>query len=317
MTRNMQALVRAEGQERMEVRSIPVGVPRAGQILVEIKVSAINEMDVQVRSGGWGRYVKKFLKYSPVVTGFEFAGIARSSGTRIKEGDRLIGYVHVLNGPRCHGEYAWIDENDVHAMPDGWTFDDGAALVLMGLTAVDILEQVRPLGKGERVAIIGAAGGVGAYTLQLAKHQGAHVTAICGEKNQPWIMEQGADDVRTSRGADMFRTGDAFDLIVDVPCTSSFGRAASFLAPGGTYVNTNPLADLPGYVRALFSSRKAGYLMMLSTNPKKLARFVELVEAGAMRPLVDSKFALTDANAAFDRYAAPGKQGRILLEVAP
>lgn len=316
MTRTMRALVRSAGADRMDMETIAIPDSLPGHILVEIKSSAINEMDVQVRAGGWARYVKKFLARSPVISGFEFSGVARTDGVRIKQGDRLIGYVHVLNGPRCHGEYAWIAENDVQRMPDRWSFDDGAALVLMGLTAVDILEKVRPVKRGDRVAIIGAAGGVGAYTLQMAKYMGAHVTAICAEQNRDWIAELGADDVRISRSASVFRPGDNFDLIVDVPCKHSFAGTLPFLAPGGTYVNTNPLADLWGYVRALFSSRRAGYLMMLSTTPEKLSRFIQLVENGAMRPVIDSKFTLSDADRAFDRYEQTGKQGRVVLTIA-
>jgi NADPH:quinone reductase len=316
MTDAMRALVRAADAERMHVWEIPVGQPRDGQILVEVKVSAVNEMDVQVRSGGWDRYVKKYLKQSSVVTGFEFSGVARSSGKRIKEGERIIGYVHVLNGPRCHSEFVWVDENDVHVMPDSWSFDDGAALTVMGLTATEIIEDICPLTAKSRVAIIGAAGGVGAYTLQLAKFRGGHVTAVCSQKSYAWASELGADEMRASRNENMFKPTDAFDLIVDTPCTLSFTKAAPFLAPGGVYVNTNPLADLGGYIHAFFSSRKAGYLMMLSTKPEKMRRFIDLVELGAMKPVIDSKFDLAEADKAFDRFATSGKQGRVLLQIS-
>ncbi len=316
MKKEMRALVRSSEAEKMSLTNIEVPEAQSGQVLVEMKVSAVNEMDVQVRSGGWARYVKKFLVRSAVVTGFEFSGIARSDGKRIKSGDRIMGYVHVLKGPRCHAEFAWIDENDICAIPSHWSFNDAAALVLMGLTAVDILEMVKPMKQEGRIAIIGAAGGVGAYTLQLAKYQGFHVTAICSEKSAEWVKDLGADTVRPYNNQQKYKGGDAFDLIVDVPCKSSFSEARPFLKSGGMYVNTNPLNDLWGYALAAFSSRKAGYLMMLSTTPTKLMRLIELVELGAMRPIIDSSYSLSKADDAFDRYAKPGKQGRILLEIS-
>ena len=128
----------------MAVRDIPVPAPAQGQLLVEVQAAAVNEMDVQVRAGEWARYVKKFLTQGPVVSGFEFAGIARSNGHRVRAGDRVIGYVHVLNGPRTHAEYVCVDENDVGVIPATISFDQAAALVAMGLTAIEILDSCAP-----------------------------------------------------------------------------------------------------------------------------------------------------------------------------
>ena len=191
MNEAMRALVRSADTGKMVVVEIPVPTPAQGQVLVEVNVSAVNEMDVQVRAGGWARYVKKFLKQGPVVSGFEFAGIARSDGHRIRAGDRVIGNVHVLYGPRTHAEYVCVDENDVGVIPATIPFDHAAALVAMGLTAIEILERLKPLVQGQRVLIIGAAGGVGIYSLQLAKHQGAHVTAVCSLTNAEWVRTMG------------------------------------------------------------------------------------------------------------------------------
>ena len=118
----------------MTVASAPIPVPRPGQVLIEVKVAAVNEMDVQVRAGGWKGQVRTFQRTGPVLTGFEFVGIARSDGVRIRRGQRVVGYVHVLNGPRCHAEFVCVAENDSAALPDGlddagWILSQGAALV--------------------------------------------------------------------------------------------------------------------------------------------------------------------------------------------
>lgn len=316
MSKTIRALIQSAHPGRMAVAETPAPIPGRGQILIDVKVSAINEMDVQVRAGLWAKNVKAFLKRGPVVTGFEFAGVARSDGERIKAGDRVIGYVNVLSGPRTHADQVCVDESDIEAIPESWSLDGAAALVVMGLTAIEILERLKPLSRGKRVLIIGAAGGVGVYTLQLAKHQGAHVTAVCSERNAAWVKSMGANAVRAYETEPNFKTGDLFDLVVDVPCKASFAASAPFLARGGMYVATNPLADLGGYVRAAFSSRRAGYLMMLTTTPAKLRRLIELADLGALRATIDSRFPMAQADQAFDRFATPGKQGRVLLEIA-
>ena len=300
---------------RTSVVEAPVPTPGRGQILVEIKVSAVNEMDVQVRSGGWAGQVKRFRRVGPVLTGFEFAGVARSDGARIRSGQRIIGYSHVLNGPRTHAEFACIDERDLQVIPDDLSDEDAAALVVMGLTAIEVLERIRRLKAGERCLVIGAAGGVGAYAVQLAASQGAKITAIASAANADWVREQGADEVRAYEDEPRFRAADRFNLVIDAPAKSSFAEAAPYLARGGTYVTTNPTADLGGFVRAALSGKRAGWLMMLRTDPAKLSRLVELWRAGEMRPAIDSVYALSDADAAFDRFAARGKRGRVLLKL--
>lgn len=302
---------------RMEVRELPPPDPRPGQVVVEVKVSAVNEMDVQVRGGGWTRQVRAFRKAGPVLTGFEFAGVVRSDGRRVRAGDRVLGYVHVLNGPRTHAQLICVDENDLGPMPEGLSDEDGAALVVMGLTASEILERLKPLGAGRTCLVVGAAGGVGAYSVQLAAHQGARVTAVCSEANADWVRAQGAAEVRAYETEPALKPGDRFDLVVDAPAKLSFGAAAPFLARDGMYVTTNPTADPAGFVRAAFSPKSAGWLMMLTTSPAKLRRLTELWAEGALRPVIDSVHDLTGADAAFDRFAARGKQGRVLLRVSP
>jgi NADPH:quinone reductase-like Zn-dependent oxidoreductase len=292
----------------------PVPKPGPGQVLVEMKVCAVNEMDVQVRGGGWASQVRRFRKAGPVLTGFEFAGVARTDGARIRAGQRLIGYSPVLDGPRTHAQFAAIDERDLLAIPDDLSDEDAAALVVMGLTAIEVLEGIAPLAAGDKALVIGAAGGVGAYGVQLAASQGAQVTAVCSAANADFVRRQGAVEVRTYEAA-AYRQGDAFDLVLDTPARSSFGEAARYMARGGTYVSTNPTADPGGFLRAALSSKRAGWLMLLRADPARLERLIALWRAGTLRPVIDSVHDLSDANAAFDRFATRGKQGRVLIRI--
>ena len=174
----MRALATDVAAARTRAVEAPVPVPAPGQILVEVRVSAVNEMDVQVRAGGWARQVSAFRKAGPVLTGFEFAGVARSDGARIAAGQRIIGYSPVLDGPRTHAQFAVIDERHAEPIPDDLSDEDAAALVVMGLTAIEVLERIRPLQPDQRTLVIGAAGGVGIYSVQLAASQGAVVSAV-------------------------------------------------------------------------------------------------------------------------------------------
>lgn len=301
---------------RISLVDAPMPVPRSGQILVEVRVSAVNEMDVQVRSGGWPRQVRRFRRTGPVLTGFEFSGVARSSGARVRSGERVMGYVHVLNGPRVHAQFVCVNENDLATMPNDLDDEAGAALVVMGLTAIEVLERLKPLQPGASCLVIGAAGGVGVYVTQLATSRGVAVTAVCSHANTAWIREQGAAEVRPREMMDTYSPTDSFDLIFDTPAVSSFAEAAASLSRGGMYVTANPTADIAGFARAAFSARRAGYLMMLATTPTKLGRLMSLWAEGALRPAIDSVHAMDDADLAFDRFATRGKRGRVLLRMS-
>lgn len=311
----MRALAVNPAQQASSVVEAPVPTPKAGQILVEIAVTGVNEMDAQVRKGGWAGQVKRFRKDGPVLSGFEFAGVARSSGRRIREGQRVMGYSPVLDGPRCHAQFAAAPEAGMIAIPDSLTDEAAAALCVMGLTAVEVLERICPVTSGQKVLVIGAAGGFGAYAVQLAAHRGAEVTAVASAANAAWALGQGAARVRPYETGSAFLAGDAFDLVIDAPAKAGFAEAEPFLAKRGMYVSNNPTADVAGFARAALSPRRAGYLMMLKTDARRLGRLVALAEAGALRPVIDSAFPLGEADAAFDRFETRGKQGRVLLRV--
>ncbi|HEY0647994.1 zinc-binding dehydrogenase, partial [Phenylobacterium sp.] len=244
-----------------------------------------------------------------------FAGRAANDGRRIRAGQRVVGYSPVLDGPRMHARFAVVPENAIVALPDDVGDEAAAALCVMGLTAIEVLERICPIGRGQRALVIGAAGGFGAYAVQLAAHRGAEVTAVASGANASFVLAQGAGDVRPYEAGPAFHAGDAFDLVIDAPATASFRAAAPYLARGGMYVSSNPMADVGGLVAAWFSSRRAGWLMMLRTDPARLARLIALAQDGALRPAVGSVFDLDQADAAFDRFATRGKQGRVLLRL--
>jgi NADPH:quinone reductase-like Zn-dependent oxidoreductase len=311
----MQALAVDTDRRASRIVETSVPTPKPGQILVSISVAGVNEMDAQVRRGGWRSQVKAFRKAGPVLTGFEFAGIARSDGRRIRAGQRVMGYSPVLDGPRVHAQMAAVPESGLIAIPDTLSDEAAAALCVMGLTAVEVLERICPVTAGQRVLVIGAAGGFGAYSVQLAATRGAEVTAVASGANGPFVLEQGAAHVRPHEAGPPFQTGDAFDLVIDAAGKASFAAAEPFLTRRGMYVSSHPTGDVAGFAQAALSSRRAGYLMMLKTDPKRLARLVALAETRALRPVIDSIHALNEADAALDRFETPGKQGRVLLRL--
>ena len=288
-----------------------------GQVLVDVAYSAVNDIDVAIRDGGYARQARRFRRRGPVVTGIELSGVVRTPGHRLQVGQRVIGYSHVMDGPRTHAEVVAMAERDLQVIPDSLSDEAAAALVTTGLTSIDVLERLRPVGRGDSVLVIGAAGGLGAAAVQLASSRGATVVAVASAAHENWLVAIGADEVRPSREGSWWRPGDAFDLVLDAPAVSGFAAAAPHLAPRGTYVTTNPQRDLAGFARARLSRRRAGFLLVLRSNPARMQRLVDLATEGTLIPVIDSVHDLAHADTAFTRFAARGRRGRVLLGFRP
>lgn len=300
----------------LEIVEAPMPSPSAGEVLVEVSYSAVNGMDVEVAEGGWTSYARRWRREGPTLTGIEFSGTACSDGARIRRGDRVIGYSHVLKGPRTHRRFVAMPERDLQTVPPSIDSASAAALVVGGLTAIAILENIRRLKPGEHCLIVGAAGGVGCCAVQLAAASGAQVTVTGSPGDTEWLKSLGAHHVRHGRGQDIWQHDEAFDLIVDTPALLTYAQAAPHLRPGGTFVSTHPEKDLIGMVRSWFSRRRFGWLMVLRSNPAALRRLLDLAEAGTLKPVIDSIHPLAGASAAFARVAGRGKRGRVLLRIA-
>jgi NADPH2:quinone reductase len=313
MSVTMRALTIENG--RLAVVKAPEPQAKPGELLVDVLFSAINSTDVQVRDGGWKHQAGGHRRRGPALTGIELGGVARMDGKRIRAGQRVIGYSHVLSGPRTHAEVVAMEERDLQVVPDELELEHAVALIVGGLAAIDVLERMRPLGAGERCLVAGAAGGVGAAAVQIARQQGAEVHAIASPEHASWLHTLGVTDVRDPTRDGWWRAGDAFDLVVDGPGLSRFAEAAPRLAPRGTYVSTNPQRDLFGFARAAFSSKRAGWLLLLRSNPTGLGRLLDLAVAGTLQPVIDSVYDLDEATAGFEHVAKRGKRGRVLLRV--
>jgi NADPH:quinone reductase-like Zn-dependent oxidoreductase len=165
------------------------------------------------------------------------------------------------------------------------------------LTALPFLRDVARLAAGQRVLINGASGSVGTAAVQLAKHLGAHVTAVCSTGNVQLVRDLGADEVIDYTTTDFTDAEAAYDVIFDTVGKSSFTLCCRALAPGGVYLTTIP--GLPILLQSLFTrvgTRRAAiaFTGLRSTKLKliDLAYLVDLAERGVIRPVVHERFTL-------------------------
>lgn len=321
--------------ELVQVRDIAVPAIGASDLLVRVRAASVNPLDVKMRSGS----LKVLLKYKfPLVLGNDLSGEVVEVGprvTRFKKGDSIYAR---LDKDRigAFAEFAVVRDSAAALKPTNVTFGEAASLPLVALTAWQALVEIGKLEPGQRVLIHAGSGGVGSVAIQLAHHLGATVFTTVGQRNVALVKRLGADvpiDYRSARFEDIARD---CDVVLDSAGGDTLVRSFECVKPGGVVVsigNTlsaafarswglNPILVLA--IRVI--SRKATaaarrhkarfeYLFMRADGAQ-LREITRLVEAGAIKPLVDKVFPLAQVRDAL-AYSESGRAtGKVVISVA-
>jgi NADPH:quinone reductase-like Zn-dependent oxidoreductase len=305
----------------LEFRDVDRPVAGDGQVLVKVLAAGVDP-------GVWHltrglpypvRLVTGLRKPKARVPGMDVAGLVEAIGpgvTRLAVGDEVFG--------TCAGafaEYAVGREDRLVAKPSTLTFEQAAAVPVSGCTALQALRDAGKVAAGQRVLVIGAGGGVGAYAVQLAKVFGAEVTGVCGSGKVELVRSLGADHVVDYTRED-FSGG--YDLILDTAGNRPLSRLRRALTPKGTLVivggegGGKVLQGLDRQLRALALSPFVGQRLctLVATEPAAdLEQLAELIDAGRIRPVIDRTFPLSAAADAI-RYLELGHtKGKSVLAV--
>ena len=307
--------------EVLQVREVPKPQPQADEVLVAIGATTVTSACGMMRRGdtvlsrlvlGLLRPRKRFR-----VLGTEFAGTVEAVGsrvTRFRPGDRVFGFTGFKVGG--YAEYVCLREMASLALaPRGLTHHEAATLVDGPTTALFFLER-GGVSPGERVAIIGASGSVGTAAVQLARHLGAEVTAVCSGANAELVRSLGAHHVIDYTKDAYWADGERFDVVFDTVGKSSFSTAKRALVRGGRYLRT--VGGLWVAVRSLLSRVFESRQLVFGMSVEKRAALEtvrELVAQGVLRPVVDRRYELS-AIADAHRYVETGrKRGNVVVVV--
>jgi NADPH:quinone reductase and related Zn-dependent oxidoreductases len=202
----------------LETADIPNPIPAKGQVVVEVYAASINPFDQTIREG----YLKdKISLQFPVTLGGDLAGVVTEVGEGVidlRKGDEIYGSAIVLNkGSGAFAEYASVNIANSGLKPKRITFEEAAALPLVGSSAVQALEEHIKLQSAQKILIHGGAGGIGSIAIQLAKALGAYVATTVGTDDIQFVKDLGADEVidyKTQKFEEILKEFDAvFDMV--------------------------------------------------------------------------------------------------------
>lgn len=308
--------------EVVKLMEVPEPVPKDTEILIKVYTATVNRTDSGFRSAEYfiSRFWSGLLRPKFPILGCEFAGIVEAIGPRVslfKIGDKVFGFNDKTFGG--HAEYLTIDEHEaVTTMPEGLSFDSAAAITEGGHYAlVDIrAAEVKP---GQRVMVYGATGAIGSAAVQLLKHFGANVTAVCNTKNIELVKMLGADTVIDYQTEDYKKTEFKFQFIFDAVGKSSFGQCKPLLTGKGVYISTELGKNGENILLALTTPLWGGkkLLFPLPTISKSDVVFLKgLVQNGEFKPVIDRVYKLDQIVEAYKYVASGQKTGNVLLRIA-
>jgi NADPH:quinone reductase-like Zn-dependent oxidoreductase len=309
--------------EVLRIEEVERPVPKDDEILIRVRASTVSQTDTHARRPDPFLWRVAFGLRRPRVRtlGVELAAEVVAVGSAVSEftvGEEVFGQPSHYFG--AHAEYVCVSERAaLVSKPAALSFDEAAAVCDGASQAIDSLRKAG-VGDGRRIVIYGASGSLGTAAVQLAKHFGAHVTAVCGTDHVELVRSLGADEVIDYREQDFTKNGQTYDAIIDAVGKYSFRRGRRALKPGGIYVATDGgrflLETLGFYVATRFVGSKRVTTAIGRRIKMDVQFFKELIEAGEFRPVVDRRYPMDQVVEAHRYVEGWHKAGAVVLTIA-
>jgi NADPH:quinone reductase-like Zn-dependent oxidoreductase len=327
-------LSRYSKTDALQQADVPVPVVLDNDVLVEIHAASVNLLDSKIKSGEF----KLLLPYKfPLILGHDVAGVVVKVGAnvrRFKVGDEVYARPADFR-VGTFAEFIAIHENDVARKPSNISMEEAASIPLVGLTAWQALVEKARLQKGQKVFIQAGSGGVGTFAIQLAKHFGATVATTASAVNADWLKGLGADVVVDYKTQDFETLLRDYDVVLNSQDTKTLHKSLSTLKAGGQLISISGPPDaqfaseaglpwfLKGVMRLLsYKIRKEAKqhdvdyaFLFIKAQGKQLEKITELIESGAIRPVVDKVFPFDQTNQALAYVESGRAKGKVVIKI--
>ena len=306
------------------------GEPEAVLGLQDVAKPVVNDSEVLVRVHAASVHVGDWMLVTGVpyiarpaygmpkpksrVPGTDIAGTVEAVGkdvTELRPDDEVIGW--------CAGafaEYACAAQDHFVLKPANLTFEQAAAIGVSASTALQILRDQGKVKPGQKVLINGASGGIGTFAVQIAKAFGADVTGVCSTRNVDMVRRIGADHVIDYTRENFTAGVTRYDVILDIVSSQSWPACRRVLTPGGKYI---PVGGPPGRgIRLMLLepfTRGKLVTFVARVNAGDLNAIREMIEAGAVTPVIDRTYKLEETADAVRYVAAGHTRGKVVIAI--
>ncbi len=318
----------------LRLSEMPEPVLQDNDVMVEVHAAGVNVLDSKIRDGEF----KAILRYHlPLVLGNDVAGVVVRVGAKVRQfraGDEVYARP-AQDRIGTFAEYIAMNEADVAMKPSNLTMQEAASLPLVALTAWQAFVEKANLRKGQKVLIHAGSGGVGTAAIQLAKHLGAHVATTTSTGNVDLVKSLGADVVIDYKVDDFEKVLQDYDVVLNSLGKDTLAKSLTMLKPGGRLISISGPPDakfavqngsgwlLKQVMRVLSfgirrQARRRGIdysFLFMTANGEQLGKITSLIEAGAIRPLVDRIFPFELTNEALAYVETGRAKGKVVIAV--
>jgi NADPH:quinone reductase-like Zn-dependent oxidoreductase len=306
----------------LQFKEVEKPTPKDNEVLVKVHAASLNAADLETLRGVFILRMAAPRKPMFKILGSDIAGMIETVGRNVKQfqpSDEIWGDLSYPYGFGTFAEYVCVPENALRLKPASMTFEEAAAVPTAAVVALQNLRGKRPIQQGQKVLINGAGGGVGTFAVQLAKYFRAEVTGVDSTSKLDMIRSIGADHVIDYTQEDFTKSGQRYDLILDVVVHRSIFDYKRALSPKGICVMVGGsvarvfLAMLLGPLISMMGSKKMGLVMWKPNKKEDLDFLEELFEAGKVVPVIDRRYALSEVPEAL-RYLEEGHaKGKVVI----
>lgn len=307
---------------------------RDDDVLVQIHAASVNPLDLKIRSGA----LKLVLPYRlPLILGNDLAGVVVRVGARVrrfKPGDEVYARPE-QERIGAFAEYIAVREDALALKPASLNMEDAASIPLVGLTGWQALVEKANLKKGQKVLIHAGSGGVGTFAIQLAKHLGAYVATTTSAANRDLVKRLGADVVIDYKQSDFATMLHDYDVVLDTQGGATLMKSVRVLKRGGKLISISGPPDpdfareigapwfvrlamgmLSYRIRKLAKRHQVNYaFLFMRASGEQLRHVAELIDAGAIRPVVDKIFPFASTLEALDYVETGRAKGKVVVTV--
>jgi NADPH2:quinone reductase len=300
------------GHDQLKLQQVPRPGGSARQLVVAIAAAAVNPVDASNRADGTWAHLTP-----PFIPGSDASGVVvEAAGGGVDFGDVVVSFSGFLGGGG--GTYAEFQADDaaiVARKPAGLTFPQAAAVPLAGGTAYELVVRRTAVRQGEIVVIVGAAGAVGSFAVQLARNAGARVAAVARADDDEYLRSLGAELTFDHRSADVFGDVGAavgeVDVVIDVVGGDTVARATALVRPGGRIATA---CEFAGDLDLSIDKNLTLHGVLVRPERARLEALAKLYDAGALQPpLIRAELPLSAASKSHRLIESGRGRGKIVL----
>ncbi|MGN6623655.1 MAG: NADP-dependent oxidoreductase [Candidatus Nitrosocosmicus sp.] len=288
----------------------------SGEILVDVMASGVNPVDWKIREG----YMQQMIPLQfPATLGMDFSGVIKDIGSDqevstadLKQGDKVYGQASVTKGGSgAFAEVVVTNADNIAFKPKNLTFEEAAALPLVGVSAWQALVENMNLSQDQKILIHGGAGGIGSIAIQLAKNLGAFVATTVNSEDIQYVQSLGADETIDYKKQDFEKMANDYDAVYDTVGGQTYLKSFNVLKKGGIIVSMleQPNTDLMQHfgVKSIF--------LLTQVNKERLTQLANWVDQNNIKINIDKTFSLDETAKALEYVKDVHPRGKVIIEI--